>query len=72
MIIPKKSNSMSNLTKLEIVLLLKAEEKKWEEALDLGDLVPMDHKRYLKGHLDGVRAAIDIVLGIDSSKFDIE
>jgi hypothetical protein len=65
---PKK-NDMTYGSKLELVLLLRAEEEKWKAGLDLGDLIHHDHKLYMKGCLDATQKAIDIALEIDSDKF---
>jgi len=65
----KQKNDMTYGSKLELVLLLRAEEEKWKSGLDLGDLAHSEHKMYMKGCLDATQRAIDIALGIDSNKF---
>lgn len=67
-----QNRKLSSVDQLEIALLLRAEELKWKNGLDLGELLHDDHKMYMKGGLDATQKALEILLGVDANKFIIE
>ena len=63
---------MRQIDRLQIALLLKGEEDKWQAGLDLGDLVHPEHAMYMKGALEATQKALELILEIDSDNFIIK